>query len=353
MRASCKTYKEIYTVLNDEKVPIPAVYLYEKFGITNKKPNKNLWADSILRSILKNPTYLGHLVRLRYTTVSYKNKRRVDREPIVFQNAFEAIVTQELWDKCRELDELAIGHGKHTVRGTMHVLSGLMFCADCGGKMKLGQQDLRPSKKHPEKRIRYHYICGNHSRFGKYYCFNHYIRREVIEELVLSDIRAKADFVMRNEKQARDEFLKRKEQATIAEVNADKKALKTKQRRYSELEKLILSVYEDKVSQKIPEEICVKLLANYTEEQNRLKTEIDEIEGKLSASVKNETDIEEFIRRIKKYIDVRELTREMCMQLIEGITIGAAPGDKTGAREVHIYYKLLGKNCEPEKTLSI
>lgn len=353
MRASCKTYKEIYTVLNDEKVPIPAVYLYEKFGITNKKPNKNLWADSILRSILKNPTYLGHLVRLRYTTVSYKNKRRVDREPIVFQNAFEAIVTQELWDKCRELDELAIGHGKHTVRGTMHVLSGLMFCADCGGKMKLGQQDLKPSKKHPEKRIRYHYICGNHSRFGKYYCFNHYIRREVIEELVLSDIRAKADFVMRNEKQARDEFLKRKEQATIAEVNADKKALKTKQRRYSELEKLILSVYEDKVSQKIPEEICVKLLANYTEEQNGLKTEIDEIEGKLSTSVKNETDVEEFIRRIKQYIDVRELTREMCMQLIEGITIGAAPGDKTGAREVHIYYKLLGKNCEPEKTLSI
>lgn len=127
---------------------------------------------------------------------------------------------------------------------------------------------------------------------------------------------------MRNEKQACDEFLKRKEQATIAEVNADKKALKTKQRRYSELEKLILSVYEDKVSQKIREAICAKLLANYTEEQNGLKTEIDEIEGKLSASVKNETDVEEFIRRIKQYIDVRELTREMCMQLIEGITIG-------------------------------
>lgn len=114
-----------------------------------------------------------------------------------------------------------------------------------------------------------------------------------------------------------------------------------------------MSVYEDKVSQKIPEEICVKLLANYTEEQNGLKTEIDEIEGKLSASVKNETDVEEFIRRIKQYIDVRELTREMCMQLIEGITIGATPRDKTGAREVHIYYKLLDKNCESKNFLSI
>ena len=227
MRASCKTYKEIYTVLNNEKVPIPAVYLHDKFGVTNKRPNKNLWADSILRSILKNPMYLGHLVRLRYTTVSYKNKRRVDREPIVFPNAFEPIITQELWDKCRELDE-SVSHGKHTSRGTMHVLSGLMYCADCGGKMKLGQQDLKPSKTHPEKRVRYHYICGNHARFGKYYCFNHYIRREVIEEVVLNDIRSKADFVVRNEKQARAEFLKRKEQATLTEVNADKKILKAK-----------------------------------------------------------------------------------------------------------------------------
>ena len=175
----------------------------------------------------------------------------------------------------------------------------------------------------------------------------------MIEELVLSDIRSKADLVMRNVKQAREDFLRRKEQAGIAEVNAAKKALKTKQRRYSELEKLILSVYEDKVSQKIPEELCVKLLSNYTEEQNALETDIEELEDKLSASVKNETDVDEFIRRIKQYIDVRELTREMCVQLIEGIAIGATPGDKTGAREVHIYYKLLGKNCESEKSLSI
>jgi len=137
MRATGKTLNEIYTVLNNEKVPIPAVYLYEKFGVTNKKPNKNLWADSILRSILKNPMYLGHLIRLRYTTISYKNRRRTNREPIVFPNAFEPIVTQELWDKCREIEESVASHGKHTSRGTMHVLSGLMFCADCGGKMKL------------------------------------------------------------------------------------------------------------------------------------------------------------------------------------------------------------------------
>ena len=344
MRATGKTLNEIYTVLNNEKVPIPAVYLYEKFGVTNKKPNKNLWADSILRSILKNPMYLGHLIRLRYTTVSYKNRRRTNREPIVFPNAFEPIVTQELWDKCREIEESVASHGKHTSRGTMYVLSGLMFCADCGGKMKLGQQDLKPSKEHPERRIRYHYICGNHSRFGKFYCYNHYIRREDIEQIVLDDIRAKAKLILDDEQKARADFLKYKEQISAAKHNSDSKALTQKTKRFNELERLTQSVYEDKVLGKIPEDICLKLLAKYTEEQTELKSEISELENALSVVSKNEADVDEFIRRLKRYTDVPELTRELCLELIEYITIGASPDDKTGAREIHIYYKLLGKD---------
>ena len=341
MRASGKTYKEICTVLNDEKVPIPAVYLHEKYGIAYKKPNKNLWADSILRSILKNSMYLGQLVRLRYTTVSYKNRRRAEREPIVFPNAFEPIVTHELWDKCRELDESA-SHGKHTSWGIMPPLSGLMYCADCGGKMKLGRQDLKPSKAHPEKRSRYHYVCGNHSRFGKYFCYNHYIRIEDIEQIVLDDIRSKARSVITDEDKARADFLKHKEQMSAAQYKSDNKALVRKKKRYEELERLTQSVYEDKVTGKIPEEICLKLLTKYTEEQNVLKSEIDELENKLSAVCKSESDVDEFIRRLKHYANMPELTRELCIELIEYITIGAKPGDKSGAREIHIYYKLLG-----------
>ena len=55
--------------------------------------------------------------------------------------------------------------------------------------------------------------------------------------------------------------------------------------------------------------------------------------------------MDEFIRRLKHYTNVPELTRELCMELIEYITIGAKPGDKTGTREIHIYYKLLGNQA--------
>ena len=103
-----------------------------------------------------------------------------------------------------------------------------MFCADCGGKMKLGRQDLKPSKAHPEKRFRYHYVCGNHSRFGKYFCYNHYIRIEDIEQIILDDIRSKARLVLDDEQKARADFLKSKEQISAAKYNADKKLLRKK-----------------------------------------------------------------------------------------------------------------------------
>ena len=130
--------------------------------------------------------------------------------------------------------------------------------------MKLGQQDLKPSKAHPEKRIRYHYICGNHARFGKFYCYNHYIRREDIEQVVLDDIRAKAKLILDDEQKARADFLKYKEQISAAKYNSDSKALTQKTKRFNELERLTQSVYEDKVLGKIPEDICLKLLAKYT-----------------------------------------------------------------------------------------
>ena len=44
--------------------------------------------------------------------------------------------------------------------------------------------------------------------------------------------------------------------------------------------------------------------------------------------------------RLKRYAKCEELTREMCLQLIEFITVGERPADDK-PREIHIYYKLI------------
>ena len=92
-----------------------------------------------MRTLLSNQAYIGNLVQYKSTTISYKNhkwQRRPEEEWIVVENAHEAIISKELWDKVKEV-ERAVGHGKHTQRGYMHPLSGLMFCAN-GGKVFYG-----------------------------------------------------------------------------------------------------------------------------------------------------------------------------------------------------------------------
>lgn len=344
MRASGISPKKISEAFNEEGILIPTDYRCQRDGTTTKKQTCHLWQTDIVKQILHNPTYLGHLVQCRSTTVSYKNKKHVNRdesEQVIIRNTHEAIVSQELWDKCREV-EASVSQGKRNKAGVTQPLSGLMYCADCGGKMRLGWNNTRHKRTDPRTYHRENYNCGNYSRFGKFYCTSHYIKLKDINALVLMDIRSKAQLVIEDEKQAREDFLKRKERLSSAEKATDKKKLQTAQNRLSELDRLIVSVYEDKVLKKVPEEICVNLLNKYQTEKTALQAEVLTLEKKVADTAREENDVDEFIRRLKRYTDVSELTREMCLELIEYITIDKCQGRFVKEpREVHIYYKLI------------
>ena len=52
-------------------------------------------------------------------------------------------------------------------------------------------------------------------------------------------------------------------------------------------------------------------------------------------------------------MDVPELTREMCMELIEFVTVDECPGKYSKQpREIHIYYKLIDKQASQQQKLS-
>ena len=97
--------------------------------------------------------------------------------------------------------------------------------------------------------------------------------------------------------------------------------------------------------------MCVNLLEKYQEEQKALSSEVDILEAKLSAVKQDERDVEEFIRRLKKYTNVQELTREMALELIEYITVDEYSADRP--RDIHIYYKLLEKPLPHKKYLDV
>ena len=341
LRAKGMRPGQIAILLNDEHVITPHDYKVEKFnGKYASAKVFHLWSSVAVSRILKNPAYIGTLALHRVTTVSYKNHKpiyRPEEEWAVTENAHPAIIAKDLWDRVREA-EASVSQGKRTKRGYTHPLSGFLFCADCGGKMKMswGYSNI---KKGP-KRIVYDFNCGNRMRLGKSYCFSHYISAFHLETILLADIREKAGAVMRDENGIRKRFLehaKLLEESRYAEI---KRELTRKKRRIDELEKLIGSVYEDKVAGKIPEEVCIRLIEKYTTEQRELKTALDRQEQELSSSREACADVEEFISRIKKYLEVKELTREMCVELIDRIIVGGFPRATNQPQKIEIVYKV-------------
>lgn len=97
--------------------------------------------------------------------------------------------------------------------------------------------------------------------------------------------------------------------------------------------------------------MCVSLLEKYQAEQKTLSEEVAQFEAKLNAAKQDESDVDEFIKRLKKYTDVQELTREMCLELIEYITVDEYAKDRP--RNIHIYYKLLEKPLPHKKFLEV
>ncbi|MCI8777352.1 MAG: DUF4368 domain-containing protein, partial [Oscillospiraceae bacterium] len=158
-----------------------------------------------------------------------------------------------------------------------------------------------------------------------------------------------AKLVVENEEAARQKFLAHKEKQNANRIKLDTAKLHESRYRLEELRKLIPAVYEDKVLGRIPESVCVNLLEKYQSEQKELFTEVKEIEAKLSAVKQDQQDAEDFIQRLRKYTDVQELTREMCLELIEYITVDEYASDRP--RDIHIYYKLLEKPLPHKKFL--
>jgi hypothetical protein len=170
-------------------------------------------------------------------------------------------------------------------------------------------------------------------------CFSHYISARDLEELILEDIRAKARDIAVDEQDIKDEFIKRNAELTDSTVKSAKKELKGKQRRLEELTRLMQVAYEDRVKGKMPEDICVEFIEKYSAEKKAVADEIAMLEEKILQVENTVQNVDAFIRNIKKYLEVPELTREMCYELIDRVIIGSAPQNAEQGRMIEIVYK--------------
>ena len=336
MYASGMSPRKISEILNLEGIPSPATYAYTQSGQKPKPNVVGLWTAVTIREMLNKIIYIGHMPQLRWTSLSYKNHKRFrkdESEWTVVYNNHEPIISQELWDKVQERKK-SVAQGRKTKVGYTHPLSGFLFCADCGNKMKLCTSVSRKGTR------LYHFDCGYHLRYGKAYCFSHYIAASALEEIVLGDIREMAQRIVLDEKAVREDFIRHNAELADQAIKSAKKELQAKRKRTEELSRLMQVAYEDRVRGKMPEDICIGFIQKYSEEQKKLETEITELEERLTETANTMQSADEFIRNIKKYLEAPELTREMCYELIDRIIVGGSPKTTGKEREIDIVYKI-------------
>lgn len=330
--------------LNEKGILPPRTYYFDAkgqanpFGRTNRK-----WNDCTVRRILENEAYLGHTVQHKEERLSYKDHRTKAVSPeewIRVENTHEPIISKELWDECRQVDSLRSRPRQNTMK-EVSLFGGLLFCADCGFAMRC-QVTVRKRKDGTNAHYEA-YMCGSYSRSGHTACTTHYIPRSVLEELVLSDIQAHAWEVCMKEKEVIRRMTEQKQTQDRQQNTAMEKSAKALRKRLAELERLIQSAYEDKVLGKIPEDICIRLMAGYQSEQGEKRAQLESVEKKLEEYRKVQEDVREWAALIRNYRDADILDRDMLLRLVDRIEVGETrmvDGEKE--REVRICYKFVG-----------
>ena len=337
---------QIATKLSEEKIEMPAVHLaHYGEGVNKNKTFADIyrWSASTVVEILKKREYLGHTVNFK-TRKHFKDKKShyVDEsEWTIFDNTHEAIIDQETFDNVQRIRGNARRYPDGF--GEAHPLTGLMYCADCGGKMYVHR--TYNGKRVPQ------YTCGQYGKYpiGSLCPTQHRIKAEAVLTLIADMLRAIAEY----SKNDRAEFIRTVQETQAAQQTADiskkRKRLAAAQKRAGELEKLICKIYEDNALGKLPDARYEALDAQYAKEQDALNAEITELEKAVTGYEQSRKSAEKFIALIDKYENFDTLTNTMLNEFVEKILVHerARKGSQDTTQEVEIYFNFVGRYIPP------
>lgn len=271
------------------------------------------WTTSTIAHMLSRHEYLGHTVNFKTHRKSYKNKKQVKNDPSdwhIFENTHEAIIDQETFDIVQRIRD---GRRRLTLMGEMPILSGMLFCADCGNKL---YQVRARGWEHDKE----HFVCATYRKI-KGGCSSHQIRNVVVEELLLDGIKQITAFATKHE----SEFVQMVTKKTQAELNRSlrdsKKELELAQARITKLDIIIQRLYEDNIEGKISDERFTKMSTNYEDEQNTLTSRIAELKTLITNENESSDNTDRFLSIVRKYTHITELTAALIREFVEKIYV--------------------------------
>ncbi len=218
-------------------------------------------------------------------------------EWVIFENTHDAIIDQETFDIVQRIRK---GRRRRTPMGDMPILSGMLFCADCGAKL---YQVRHQGWTHKQE----HFVCATYRKI-KGGCTSHQSHNVQVEEILLRELRFIREFAKEHE----DEFVKLAVSQNEKELNRllrdSRKELDQARQRTEKLDTIIQKLYEDNV------------------------------EGK-------KLNVDSFLKLVRNSTDITELTPEIIRTFVERIEVFQSekvPDTRTKKQTICIHWNYIG-----------
>ncbi|MBC1501249.1 recombinase family protein [Listeria weihenstephanensis] len=330
----CKTLKA-------ESILTPRSYLYLKTGKyakTYDPAHPYDWGTTIIRRIIANEVYLGHMVSGITSTKSFKDKRLIRHAPedwIKVENTHEAIIDAETFEEANK--NLSVRkHMEPQYPDDPNIYTGILRCSTCRSVMSLAR----------ESKVKYtsgNYMCGKFRTRGKEYCSMHYINRKNLNRLVLEDIQYHIRETQLDEKKLIKKLNKYdKEKSSNSAVNYGEQ-LKTKKARQKELDIILKKLFEEYALGKITETQFNLMAGKFNDEHEQVVQDIDNLNEKIRENSDDEDKNKRFVQLLKNYTEATELDSNLLHSLVDTIIVydsEVIDGQRT--QRVDIHYKFAG-----------
>ncbi len=323
----------------DEVLTVKALYAQQKGKPLPERPCH--WIEQSVVNILERMEYTGCTCNFKTYSKSYKLKKRIPNaleDMFILPDTQEAIVPKEQWDRVQELRQ----HKRRMTKAERQGLfSGLVVCADCGSKLHFatcknfeGRQD--------------HYVCAKY-KSGRGTCSAHYIREDVLRDVVLERIRAVTEYIRADVEGFQEDWLMCRREEQEKSIREDKRRLEKAKKRLADIDKLITRIYEDMVLGNLSQERYQKMLEGYEAEQAALNNEVIGLEDWVATREEMEDNVDQFLALLEKYVDIPELTPTIVNEFIKQIIV-YAPDKSSGKRtqKVKIVFNFLEEVEVPE-----
>lgn len=327
---------EIGHKLTEEKVETPILYYMNRGIKTNARSEyPEIWDLMSIKYILSQTAYAGHTVNFQTAVKSYKTKKQIrlpKEDWIIYRNTQEPIIDEKTFETVQQMRKVKRARTKYN---EPNMFSGLLYCADCGNHLTI-QRVARNRKMD-------NFSCATYRKKKKGLCSCHRILVSDLETIVKEDLQKVCEYVFLHEKEFTDEYLSGSKKETVKFQSKTKAELKRLSERQEEIGRIIRKLYEDNVCGRITDERFDFLAKSYEDEGNDLKTKIQELKNALASSVQEEEKLSKFLKVVKSYTKIEELTPEILNSFIEKIYIGETEKyDGRKMQEVEIIYKFVG-----------